>query len=377
MGSLFRALLVALFLSGGWGGPCHARSLSGTLDQLVTFGDAVVPSNVIRAGVRIQESAVRSSDFAAAATTAGFFYRFDPEIGAAERVLSSRGPVFVETADTIGKRRVDVGFTYLYADLTDLDGDSLTDALNELTFLEGGAPDDTLFVVDADNFSLVSQVFSGSLTYGVTDRWDVNVLVPLILTSMNLRARSTLLVDFESLRNDVDSEQQKFGFGDVLLRTKYRLPDLWGVGIAPLLTLKLPTGNEDNFQGLGDVILIPGVAATRFVGPHDIHVSVGVETNTDDLDRSRIRYAGGVTLRLLDPLTFIVDMLGSSGFASASFTRQGVSGSVQRTDVIDIYTGFKVEVLPQFLVHGGFLVPVTDDGLRAKVVPALGLIANF
>ncbi len=62
-----------ILVTGGWSDTCHARSLSDTLGELVSFGDAVVPSNVIRAGVQIEESAVRSSDFAAAATTAGFF----------------------------------------------------------------------------------------------------------------------------------------------------------------------------------------------------------------------------------------------------------------------------------------------------------------
>lgn len=366
-----------ILVTGGWSDACHARSLSDTLGELVSFGDAVVPGNVIRAGVQIEESAVRSSDFAAAATTAGFFYRFDPDLGVAERVLSSRGPVFVETAETVGKGRFDAGFTYLYTDFTELDGASLTDALNELTFLEGGETDDTLFVVEAGNFSLVSQVFSGSVTYGVTDHWDVNLLVPLMLTSMNLRARSTLLVDFETLSNEVDAEQQKFGFGDVLLRTKYRLPDLAGIAVATLLTLKVPSGDEANFQGLGDVVLIPGLAATRLLGRHDVHVSLGVEMNTDDLDRSRVRYAVGATLRLFDPLTFIVDVLGSSGFTSASFTEQGVSGSVERTDLVDVYGGFKVEITPKLLAHTGVIVPVNDDGLRADVVPTVGLIVDF
>ena len=123
--------------------------------------------------------------------------------------------------------------------------------------------------------------------------------------------------------------------------------------------------------------LVPGLAATRFFGRHDVHVSLGVETNTDDLDRSRVRYAAGATLRLFDPLTFIVDVLGSSAFTSASFTEQGVSGSVDRTDLVDVYGGFKVEITPKFLAHAGVIVPVNDDGLRADVVPTVGLIVDF
>jgi len=44
----------------------------------------------------------------------------------------------------------------------------------------------------------------------------------------------------------------------------------------------------------------------------DIHANGGIEINFDDSDRSRARYAGGVTLRLIEQVAFLVDVVGSS-----------------------------------------------------------------
>ena len=355
--------------------PSQARSLQGTLRELTTFGGLTVPSEVIETGVALERLAVASSDFTPTATAPGFFYRFDPALGAPERVSSARGPVFAEPTETVGAGNVDLGLTYLYSDYTELNGESLTSALESLDTIS--PQQQTIFRVDADQFELRSNTFLFSTTYGLTDRWDVNLLAPMILTSMNLRARSDLLVGLLQTTKRVDANQDKLGVGDLLLRTKYRVPERAGFGGALLLSLRVPTGNEDNFQGLGDVVVAPLLAVSRKFGPHDLHLNLGVDINAGDLDRTRARYALGLTAHLLDPLSGLLDIVGTSGFTSDHFSERGVSGTIERTDIVDLSLGLKLMITERLIAHVGTLVPLTDDGLRADVIPVGGIQASF
>jgi hypothetical protein len=374
-GAIRTALLLASAVGLGATRVADARSLRATLAELTTFGSLTVPSETIETGVELERMAVASSDYSPTATAPGFFYRFDPELGVPERVSTARGPVFAEPTETVGARNIDLGLSYLYTDYDELDGDSMTDALESLDTITPGQQ--TIFRVQADQFELRSHTFLFSATYGLSDRWDVNLLTPMILTSMNLRARSDLLVGLLQTTKTVDASEDKLGIGDLQLRTKYRLPDRADFAIAGLFSLRLPTGNEDNFQGLADVVLAPLLTVSRKFGPHDLHLNAGFDINTGDLDRSRARYALGLTAHLLEPVSGLLDIVGTSGLSDDHFSKKGVSGTIDRTDLVDLAVGFKFTITDRFITHVGALVPLTDDGLRADVIPVGGIQAGF
>ncbi len=376
-----RSVAVVVIVLAVQGAPDRvaARSLADRLDEVLEFEGELEQSpefrdQLLAVVMGIQRSAARSADFIATATAPGFTYHFNPETGAFERGRSSRGPVYVEPPQTVGKGGIDLGMSYLYADFTELDGESLEDALDELEDVRGT----DVLDIETDNFDIRSHVFSFSGTYGLTDRWDVNLLLPLFVTTLELSGESALLVPgAPPFRNPFDEDDTKVGPGDLLLRTKYRLADRAGVELASAFTLRLPTGDEDNFQGLGDVILTPLVAAMRTFGPHDVHANFGIEVDASDVDRSRARYAIGVSLQLLEPLAFLVDVVGSSGFTDDDFEEGSVQGSVPRSDIVDLFAGTKVRVSEHLVAHLGAFVPITNDGLRADVVPAGGIEASF
>jgi hypothetical protein len=232
-------------------------------------------------------------------------------------------------------------------------------------------------------FGLRSQVLDLSATYGITSKWDVNLLLPLFATTLNLNVLSGLAIPGQFSGQQVD--QTAFGPGDLLLRTKYRLPDWAGLAWAGLFTLRLPSGNPGNFQGLGDVTLTPGMALTRPFGPHDVHANLAFEVNANDLSQSRVRYAIGATIQALPPVALLLDFIGSSGIAADHFeepftTAAGVipvSGTVARTDLVDLAAGVRITITHHILVHLDAIVPLTQDGIRANVVPAGGIEATF
>jgi hypothetical protein len=161
----------------------------------------------------------------------------------------------------------------------------------------------------------------------------------------------------------------------------------------------VPTGNEDNFQGLGDTTLQPFLTASDEIGPVDLHASAGIDVDFENSDRSRVRYGAGATYQALKNVAILFDVLGSSNIESERLTvevpqfvngrdpnnqaisdvvvgRQKFSTDV-RTDIVDVAPGVKVSLPHNSVAFVQVLVPVNDDGLRADFIPAGGFEVTF
>jgi hypothetical protein len=148
--------------------------------------------------------------------------------------------------------------------------------------------------------------------------------------------------------------------------------------LAAGLTARLPTGNADNFQGLGDFVLTPLFIASRAIGRNDVHLNVGFDVDTQQLGRSRVRYAVGVTLHVIDRVAFLLDFLGSSGVADDTFTTgAGQTEVVARSDNVFAAPGLKIELFGSGVAFLGAVVPLTFNGVQAKVLPAGGIEFTF
>ena len=389
-------------------------------------------SSLATLGLLVRQLAPNAADFPAISTAPGLTFRYNPPLQIFERSSGSLGPVFVERPQTLGRGKFDLGFSYLYIDFDELDGKDL----DRLSFrglqhndccAPGDVPSPSLPTFETDTadlffekFTLRSHVVSFFATYGVTDRWDVNFLLPVVFTDLKVQARAVL--NNESLTDthffDLDTQRtterrsiddDKTGFGDLLLRTKYQLLDDDRIDFALGLTLRVPTGDEDNFQGIGDTTLLPFFSiATEFDRIH-VHASSGIEVNFDDSDRSRVRYAGGVTLQIIEQLALFIDVIGSSNLTTDRISvtvpqfvnaplADGVPGPSDvppsdvpgdaipnfrtfsrrfSTDIVDLSVGLKANVYGAVVGYAGVFVPLNDDGLRADVIPAFGLEVSF
>jgi hypothetical protein len=405
---LIVAVLMAAVLLTVTARDVSARSLTEKLHVFIANATTPLAVDVLEPiSPIIQRVGIRGADFPVTSTTPSFTYTYDPEVGMFERSSGSLGPVFLERGETVGERRFELGFSYLYADLTDEGGKNFADRIflgSEVT--TGGAT--VAGVFRGEDFSLVQQVFTFSGTYGITNRWDVNLVVPLLYTRVDLQGRVVQAIDTGSgpqigqgtFRFSDLFDNEAFGVGDVLVRTKYRFLDGPAAKVAGLLSLRLPTGNEENFQGLGDVTVTPGLVVSHAFGRHDLHAQLGVEANADDLQRSRARYGIGATLQLLDQLAFLADVLGSSSFVDDEFeiAKRGrvvpnfnllpndfvranrpteVVAFVPRSDMVDLAVGFRVNLIGTAVAFASAIVPLTNDGLRADVIPAGGIEVTF
>jgi hypothetical protein len=325
--------------------------------------------------VEFQRSAIRSSDFVSTAASPGFSYTYDPEAGVPVRSEFAHGPIYVEPASTVGKGLFDVTVGYLHSDFSELNGESLDSVLD---YEEEDRQRGNILKLNIRDLSLTSDTISLSTTYGVLDRLDVNLLVPVQFTQLRLDGRKSYAVaGGEEFRPPVSVEESRLGIGDILLRTKYRFEPRFGLDLASTFTLRVPSGDADDFQGLGQLTLTPLLVLQKAFGPSLVHLNVGVEINADDVSQTRLRYALGSTIKLIGPLSGIVHVIGSSGLEDERFSQNGTNGVVSRTDIVDSVFGFEVALGTRWLAHVAAILPVTDDGLRADVIPACGIGARF
>jgi hypothetical protein len=381
-----------------------ARSLASKLDEFVSNVSIPLQGRVVDPIPSVIERlAIRGTDFPVTSTTPGFTYSYNPSLGLFERSSGSLGPAFGERAETLGSGRFDLGFSYLYADLADEGGENFARRLLMGSQVNiGGQPIAGAF--QGLDFSLVSHVFSFSATYGLTDRWDVNLVVPVVYTALKLQVRAAAAIGAEGSPGlGIFSFSDFFGndavgVGDILLRTKYRFVDDASIKLAGLLALRAPSGNENDFQGLGDTTLTPSLVGSRAFGPCELHGNLGVEVNADDLQRTRARYGVGTALQPIDRLAFLVDFLGSSSFVDDTFgipTRgrivpsilpsdfiksvgaSEITAFVPRSDILDLAVGVKVHLVGTGVAFASAIVPLTSDGLRADVIPAGGVEFSF
>jgi hypothetical protein len=369
-------------------------------------------------GLLTRQLAPSAADVPAISTVPGFTYRYSPELRVFERSSASLGSIFVERPQTIGKGKFDVGFSYLYISYDELNGQDL-DGLTFSGLEHGdcctpiGTLGDPVFEqatadITFDKFNLRSQVVSFFGTYGITDRWNVNILIPIVFTSLEVNAHAHLNdVDFVPSPGLPPVQVHRFpngttdvfrtvddnatGVGDILLRTKYQFFESTEFNMASGLNLRVPTGNEDNFQGIGHTTLTPYLVLAQNYGPFDLHGFTGIEIFTGQLDLSRVRYAAGVTYQVTQKLALIADVIGSSGLTSNTITVQvpqftefsttptGFTPQSMniRTDIVDLAVGFKFNPYRSMVGFFNVFVPLNDDGLRADVIPTAGLEMSF
>ncbi len=159
----------------------------------------------------------------------------------------------------------------------------------------------------------------------------------------------------------------------------------------------MPSGNEDDFQGVGDTTLEPYFNVAYAIGAHDVHAAAGMDVNSGDLAKTRARYGLGATLQIIPQLAFVPELIGSSGVATASEDAtkpvfadtlrpngqprlvgfQTVATDLPRTDIVDLAVTFKVNAFQDGVAFGGAIVPLNKDGLRADVIPTGGVQCAF
>lgn len=357
-------------------------------------------------GAAIADTAARNLPIVSA--SAGFTYRYNPQLEVFERTSETLGPIFLERPDTIGQGKFNVNVSYQYVELNQLDGNS-THSLEardpiviRVTDVSGTPLGFTANRLRYD-FNLVNHIVGLSLTYGILDNLDVNILVPLIHTTFDVGAQTQqrFVAGLDGVFNPApgpvltgSANADKTGVGDILLRAKYQLPQMDIFHHAAGLQLRLPSGDQGNFQGTGDFEASPFYyISTVLWGRVEPHANVGLDLRTDDVAQSEARYGIGVDGDVTPTVGLALAFLGRSQFqgsASASDTeflhltssgpalRPLLGIDFGRKDFFDLSFGGRWVVWRQIMVFANGIYALNDEGLRNDtIIPTVGFEGTF
>ena len=258
------------------------------------------------------------------APAGGVSYGFDPATGNFQRNPSTYGQVYLERADPLGAGHFNASFLYQYASLASIDGYQ-ADALHTPypVPIPGrfGAVDFSTLSVAAD----VQQVLF-SLSYGITDSLEASVAVPVVyshvavdapVSGAGLTEEGQLVL----IEDRITGSRNSTGIGDVFLRGKYRVAEWEDVHLSASLLLRLPSGDQQDLQGIGYVEVTPTlIASTRVfeLAPFarlQGHANGAVGFDAEDVDSSEARWGFGLDWGVTDDLTAGIAFLAQNEFA--------------------------------------------------------------
>lgn len=324
--------------------------------------------------------------FPFSSSVGGFTFEFAKELGTFVRTTETLGPLFAERAATLGRGKFNFHVSLTYFKYDEFSGDSLDGfpvvAQHEPDVI--GLPDvreqfelDTILIdVDLD---IRVRILSLTATYGITDRLDVGILVPLADVDMDVKATAqavespgnTLFPGVHTFVGGPESpddaaSDSATGLGDVVLRAKYHWHKSDTHNFAGALVVKTETGDEKDFLGTGDATVRPFVIYSRSFGRFVPHVNFGFEFNLDDSDKNSVEYAIGFDYGK-KKLTVAADIIGSSE----------PSGDDIGDDIVDGAVGVKWSPVKKAIFSANVLFPLNDSGLRSDLITTLAFERSF
>jgi hypothetical protein len=326
--------------------------------------------------------------FPFSSSVSGFTFAFDPSLGTFLRTTESLGPLFAERAPTLGGGKLNLHFSYTFFTYDTFAGNSLSHfpvtARHEPDVI--GFPDtreqfefDTVRI-DLD-IKLRVQIFAFAATYGITDRLDVGIFLPITSVDMDVKSHARVVVSpsntlFPNVHTFVGGPESPddaahghaFGLGDVVLRAKYSLLKGGVIDVSGAFLTTLATGNHQDFLGSGATTLRPFLVLSRtlfeVLTPH---LNIGYEFNLDRGHQSAVQYALGFDVGT-PTWTVAGDLLGSHEPAGDGIGDHILNGSL----------GVKWNPWKQLLVFANAQVPFNrNSGLRSDLILTFGAEYSF
>lgn len=326
--------------------------------------------------------------FPFSSSVGGFTFAFDKELGTFVRTTQTLGPLFAERAPTLGEGKLNLHASYTFFTFDTFGGKSS----NSLKVVARHDPDIIGFPDVRDQFEkdtiLINldidirvQIFALAATYGITDRLDVGILIPIASVDMDVKSKATIIQSpdntlFPGVHSFVgapDSPDDRVfgsatGIGDIVLRAKYHLLKHEELDIAGTLLAKLDTGDEKNFLGTGTTTLRPFLVLSRtFLGILTPHLNMGYEFDLTRRERSSVEYALGFDVGT-QKFSLAGELLGSHRPDGTGIGDDILTGSV----------GLKWNPFKQLLLIGNVQFPLNRKvGLRSNAITTLGLEYSF
>jgi hypothetical protein len=423
-GQGLRDKISQLFIFAAGQDPLFLGGTAGSDSATALHADHFVPSAVSDNGTLISFIGTSISQNVAnlpvSATSGGSTYRFEGGVPVA--TSRSPGSVFGERAQTLGRGRVFVGANINRLHFESLRGVSLNAI--EMTFTHEnvtGPACDSLVGASCTPYGVPTHendvialrlaldidmtVTSFFLSFGLLDRVDVGVVLPIVSTSLRGTSEAQILPFggttaqhfFGGTPANPELSTSRFvegsatGVGDIAARVKVNLSRSDRSNFSVLGDVRFPTGSEDDLLGSGHLAARAlGVVSARF-GPFAPHANVGYLFRSGDLQNDAVLATVGFDHLMAPWATLAVDLVSELQVGDSKLRLPGpvtyeepfrrtidvTNIPNERDDVINGSFGFKFTTHSGITLVANTLWPLNHGGLRPNVLWTAGLEYNF
>jgi hypothetical protein len=346
----------------------------------------------------------------------GISFSLDPNLGTLTRSTESFGSVLSERAHTIGRRRFTFGVSFQHFGFDQIEGIDLSAVPSVLTHVRPTVPGrefdfENDVITTTSNIDLNVDEVTTFATFGLTDRIDLSVAVPIVRTNLRVSSQAfvqrlgtpdePLIHRFPGGADQITQRQtgSASGVGDIVLRAKGNAMQWENAGLAFAMDVRLPTGDEENLLGSGAFGLKPFAIMSFSYGRFSPHVNIGYQWNGDSvlggnpLDGMKgdlpdqFLYVGGVDVRLHPRITAAFDVLGQriidtqrlelQTFTFNDFTAPDVRYFHGSLNQVNGAASVKLNPGSQLLIDFGLIFRMNESGLRDNVTPLVGVSYTF
>ncbi len=421
-----RDRLADLFIFGTGESPLNLGGTSdpSNPDSIRIHGNHFVPAAVASNGTVISflTNSIGSNvaNVPVSATSGGSTFSFQG--GVPTRTSTSAGPIFGERAQTLGRGRVLAGLSRTglhFKTLRGVDLDHIrftfTHANSDFPGCDSVAGGDCSLLgiptlenesIDLDlRLDVRLTVTAFLLTYGITDRVDVGVALPLVSVSLDGTSNAQInpfgpppAVHFFGgtpenpiLTASRTIDGSSTGLGDVDGRVKINLRRGEPLSVAVLGDVRFPTGSESNLLGSG-AFAVRGLAImSAHFGDFSPHANVGYLYRGGDFENDAVLATVGFDHLLAPWATLAVDVISQLQVGDSPLQVPGpvhIEAPYHRTivptvipdsrdDIVDGSLGVKLTAAPGLTVVGNGGWSLNRGGLRPDVIWTAGLEYNF
>jgi hypothetical protein len=443
-----RRVLLTLILVLGSTAPLRAQSLREKISELFIFGPGHDPlflggsgdprnpltiqahgthfvpaasaANATVIAFIIGSISANVSNVPLSATSGGATFRF--EGGAPVKTSESPGPIFGERAQTLGRGRMLVGANLSSLHFTTLRGTDLRNILLNFTHsnvdFEGcdasfGGDCSLMGLPELENdvmqfrlsLDLTLRVTSFFVTYGLGDRLDLGVVLPIVVASFHGESQGqiipfggpTVAHFFGGTPENPELSASRFvradasGVGDVAFRVKVNMRRTDRAAFSLLGDARFPTGSEDDLLGSGAFAVRGlGILSAR-LGDFSPHLNVGYHYRAGDTQNDAILATVGFDNVLAPWATLAADLVSELQVGRSNLrlpeivaietpfrrTVQPTTIPDTRDDIVSGSIGFKFTAAPGLAAIVNSIWPLNRGGLRANVLWTAGLEYNF
>jgi hypothetical protein len=353
-------------------------------------------------------------------TSGGETFRFVAGVPVA--TSTSAGPIFAERAQTLGRGRILAGVSrsgFRFSTLRGVDMRDINlvfthqnvdfegcDAIQGGDCTKMGIP-----VVENDiiNFRLSIDldvtVTSTYVTYGVTDRFDIGVVIPIVQSQFRGASEADIVPFGGTAANHFfsgsatspvlsatrQSEGSATGLGDVAFRMKANLRETTSTGFAVLVDARFPTGSSKDELGSG-AFAGRGVAVfTARYGDFSPHANVGYLYRAGERQNDAVLGTVGFDHRMAQRVTLAADLVSELQVGDSRLhlpepvhyespfdrTVRVTDIPDRRDDIVNGSFGFKIMPARNLNLVLNTLFPLNRGGLRADVIYTAGVEYNF